>query len=50
MSKVFVSLARPCGCKAWFIFDLVGNPDDRFSRDKPYITSFDLIVYLIVSL
>ena len=26
-----------CGCTAWFVSDLVGNPEDRFSRDEARI-------------
>ena len=31
-------LAIFCGCTAWFVWwDLVGNPEDRFSRDGAQI-------------
>ena len=23
-----------CGCTAWFVWDLVGNPEDRFSHNE----------------
>ena len=26
-----------CGCKARFVSDLVGNPEDRFSQDAAHI-------------
>ena len=29
-------LAIFCGCTAWFVSDLVGNPEDRFSRDEAH--------------
>ena len=29
----FKPLAIFCCCTAWFVSDLVGNPEDRFSRD-----------------
>ena len=32
-------LAIFCGCTAWFVSDLVGNPEDRFSRDEAQIPS-----------
>ena len=30
LSKIFKPLAIFCGCTAWFVSDLVGNPEDRF--------------------
>ena len=27
-------LAIFCGCTAWFVSDLVGNPEDQFSRNE----------------
>ena len=32
-STKFKPLATFCGCTARFVSDLVGNPEDRFSRD-----------------
>ena len=32
-------LATYCGCPAWFASDLVGNPEDRVSRDTPHLKS-----------
>ena len=29
-SPAFVAIF--CGCTAWFVSDLIGNPEDRFSR------------------
>ena len=26
-----------CGCTAWFMSDLVGNPEDRFSHNEAHI-------------
>ena len=31
--SIFKPLAVFCGCTAWFVSNLVGNPEDRFSRD-----------------
>ena len=33
----FKVLAISCGCTAWFVSNLVGNPEVRFSRDKAQI-------------
>ena len=33
----FKPLANFCGCKARFVSDLVGNPEDRFSHDEAQI-------------
>ena len=30
-------LAILCGCTARFVWDLVGNPEDRFSHNEPHI-------------
>ena len=30
----FKHLAMFCGCTVWFVSDLVGNPEDRFSHNK----------------
>ena len=32
-SLFFLNLAIVCCCRAWFLFDLVRNPEDRFSHD-----------------
>ena len=32
----FKPLATFCGCTAWLMSDLVGNPEDRFSLDKAH--------------
>ena len=39
LSKYEVSsiLAILCGCRAWFVWDLVGNPEDRFSHNEAQI-------------
>ena len=36
-SKIFKPLAIFCGCTAWFVSDLVGNPEDRFSHNEAQI-------------
>ena len=33
----FKPLAIFCGCTAWFVSDLVGNPEDRFSHNKAHL-------------
>ena len=33
----FKLLAILCGCTAWFVWDLVGNPVDRFSHNEAQI-------------
>ena len=33
----FKPLAIFCGCTAWFVSDLVGNPEDRFSHKEAHI-------------
>ena len=33
-SKIFQSLAIFSNCAAWFVWDLVGNPEDRFSHNE----------------
>ena len=33
----FKSLAILCGCTAWFVSDLVGNPEDPFSHNKAHM-------------
>ena len=33
----FKSIAIFCGCTAWFVSDLVGNLEDRFSRNTAHI-------------
>ena len=34
---IFIRVAIFCGCAAWFIWDLVGNPEDRFSHNEAQI-------------
>ena len=36
-SENFKLLAIFCGCTAWFVSDLVGNPEDRFSHNEAHI-------------
>ena len=33
----FKPLAIFYGCTAWFVWDLVGNPEDRFSHNEAYL-------------
>ena len=33
----FKPLAILCGCRAWFVWDLVGNTEDRFSQNEAQI-------------
>ena len=35
----FKPLAILCGCTAWFVSDLVENPEDRFSHNEAQIVS-----------
>ena len=30
----FKPLIILCGCTAWFVWELVGNPEDRFSHNE----------------
>ena len=39
-SEIFQSLAIFCGCRARFLSDLVGNPEDRFSHNEAQIILF----------
>ena len=32
----FKPLAILCGCTAWFVWGLVGNPEDRFSHNQAH--------------
>ena len=33
----FKPLATFCGCTAWFVWDLVGNPEDQFSHNEAHL-------------
>ena len=35
----FRPLAILCGCTAWLVWDLVGNPEDRFSHNEAHISA-----------
>ena len=37
-SEIFKPLAILCGCTAWFVSDLFGNPKDRFSQNEAHMT------------
>ena len=34
---LFKPLAILCSCRAWFVWDLVGNPEDQFSHNEAQI-------------
>ena len=34
----FLNLACFCDCTDWFVLDLVGNPEDQFSRVAAHIS------------
>ena len=36
-SDIFKPLAILCSCTAWFVSDLVGNPEDRFVQNEAHI-------------
>ena len=38
----FKPLAIFCGCTAWFVSDLVGYPDDRFSHNEAHMSVIKL--------
>ena len=42
LPKSLISRIKPlailCGCTAWFVWDLVGNPEDRISLDAAHLT------------
>ena len=46
----FKHLAIFCGCTAWFVSDLVGNPEDRFSHNEAQIRLFDLTSMIITAI
>ena len=37
--RKFKPLAIFCSCTAWFVSDLVGNPEDRFSQNEAHMLS-----------
>ena len=39
LNRNFKHLDIFCGCTAWFVWDLVGNPDDRFSQNEAQVIS-----------
>ena len=43
-------LAIFCGCTAWFVSDLVGNSEDRFSQNEAHFTSIFQLVPMLQSL
>ena len=40
-------LAIFCGCTAWLVWDLVGNPEDRFSHNEPHILPPGGVAWLV---
>ena len=40
LSKSNIFLAISCGCTLWFMSDLIGNTQGRFSHDMAYIFNF----------
>ena len=38
-SEILKPLALFCGSTAWFMSDLVGNPEDRFSHNEAHVMS-----------
>ena len=40
------SLAILCGFTAWFVWDLVGNPEDRFSHNEAHILQGEAILFI----
>ena len=48
-SEIFKLLAIFCGCTAWFVSDLVGNPEDQFSHNEAHIWSAVEMKSILVS-
>ena len=45
----FKPLAILCGCRAWFVWDLVGNPEDRFSHNEAHtLTGASILLQLLM--
>ena len=42
-SKNVKSLAIFCGCTVRFVWDLVGNPEDRFSHNEAHFRHCDIV-------
>ena len=38
-SENYKLLAILCGCTAWFVWDMVGNPEVRFSHNEAHIAN-----------
>ena len=43
----FKPLPVLCGGTAWFVLDLVGNPEDKFSRDTAHVFQTFTSYYLL---
>ena len=41
----FQASAILCGCAAWFVSDLVGNPEDRFSHNEAHMLLTECFVW-----
>ena len=37
LPKYEISKLAICGCTTWFVFDVVGNPKDRFSHNEAHM-------------
>ena len=48
-SENFKLLAIFCGCTAWSVSDLVGNPEDRFSHNEAHMWSAVEMKSILVS-
>ena len=46
--KNFKPLACFCDCTGWFVSDLVGNPEDRFSRVAAHLSLCTALISVIV--
>ena len=43
--KTQISCASFCDCTGPFVSDLVGNPEDRFSRDAAHLVNANIYYY-----
>ena len=47
-SENLKSLVIFCGCTAWFVWDLVRNPEDRFSHNEAQLIMCDMCSFLFI--
>ena len=47
-TQKFLSLACLCSWAGWFKYNLVGNPEDRFSHGKAHMSPSPLVENLIL--